>query len=151
MNYFIKRMKIEYYSKTDDVSEKIRKKANLIYVLLPIGYDKETVEYALNCDVEFKGKEGETSIFMVNNKIVFMGGLGYKQKISNEKIKRVLTEFSKMDSYMDSKNVLMIYPSDEILIKYIDSIKDIMNELNIIYKHENKTKKNLYRYIFISR
>lgn len=144
-------MKIEYYSKTDEISEKIRKKANLIYVLLPIGYDKETVEYALNCEVNFKGKEGETNIFMVNNKIVFLGGLGYKQHISNEKIKRVLKSFIDMTDYMDSKNVLMIYPSDEILMKYIDSIKDTMNELNIIHKHENKTKKNMYRCVFIAK
>tara|TARA_B100000963_G_C22295814_1_gene523419 strand:+ start:51 stop:479 length:429 start_codon:yes stop_codon:yes gene_type:complete len=142
-------MKIEYYSKTEDVAEKIRKKANLIYVLLPIGYDKETVEDALNCEVNFKGKDGEKNIFMVNNKIVFLGGLGYKQHISNEKIKRVLESFSEMEPYMDSKNVLMIYPSDEILMKYIDSIENIVHELNIIYKH--KTKKNLYRYVFIAK
>ena len=94
-------MKIEYYSKTEDVAEKIRKKADLIYVLLPIGYDKETVEYALNCEVDFKGKEGETNIFMVNDKIVFLGGLGYKQHISNDKIKRVLASFCKMKQYID--------------------------------------------------
>jgi hypothetical protein len=52
---------------------------------------------------------------------------------------------------MDSKNVLMVYPSDEILMKYVDSIKDIINELNIIHKHENKTKKNMYRYVFIAK
>jgi hypothetical protein len=144
-------MKIEYYPKTEDVAEKIRKKANLIIVLLPIGYDKETVEYALNCEVDFKGKEGETNIFMVNNKIVFLGGLGYKQNISNEKIKRVLSSFCKMKNYVDSKKVVMIYPSDEILMKYIDSIKDTMNELNIIHKHENKTKKNLFKIVFISQ
>ena len=144
-------MKIEYYPKTEDVAEKIRKKANLIIVLLPIGYDKETVEYALNCEVDFKGKEGETNIFMVNNKIVFLGGLGYKQKISNEKIKRVIASFCKMENYIDSKKVVMIYPSDEILMKYIDSIKDTVNELNIIYKHENKTKKNLFKIVFIAK
>ncbi len=144
-------MKIEYYPKTEDVAEKIRKKADLIIVLLPIGYDKETVEYALNCEVDFKGKEGETNIFMVNNKIVFLGGLGYKQNISNEKIKRVLSSFCKMKNYVDSKKVVMIYPSDEILMKYIDSIKDTMNELNIIHKHENKTKKNLFKIVFISQ
>ena len=144
-------MKIEYYLKTEDVAEKIRKKADLIYVLLPIGYDKETVEYALNCEVDFKGKEGETNIFMVNKKIVFLGGLGYKQKISNEKIKRVLASFCKMKNYVDSKKVVMIYPSDEILMKFIDSIKEIMNELNIIHKHENKTKKNLFKIVFIAK
>ena len=144
-------MKIEYYSKTEDVAEKIRKKADLIFVLLPIGYDKETVEYALNCEVDFKGKEGETNIFMVNNKIVFLGGLGYKQKISNEKIKRVLNSFCKMKNYVDSKKVVMIYPSDEILMKYIDSIKDTVIELNIILKHENKTKKNLFKIVFIAK
>jgi hypothetical protein len=144
-------MKIEYYPKTEDVAEKIRKKADLIFVLLPIGYDKETVEYALNCEVDFKGKEDETNIFMVNNKIVFLGGLGYKQKISNEKIKRVLASFCKMENYVDSKKVVMIYPSDEILMKYIDSIKDTVNELNIIYKHENKTKKNLFKIVFIAK
>ncbi len=144
-------MKIEYYSKTEDVAEKIRKKADLIFVLLPIGYDKDTVEYALNCEVDFKGKEGETNIFMVNNKIVFLGGLGYKQNISNEKIKRVLDSFCKIKNYVDSKKVVMIYPSDEILMKYIDSIKDTMNELNIIYKHENKTKKNLFKIAFIAK
>jgi hypothetical protein len=144
-------MKIEYYPKTEDVAEKIRKKADLMFVLLPIGYDKETVEYALNCEVDFKGKEGETNIFMVNNKIVFLGGLGYKQKISNEKIKRVIASFCKMENYIDSKKVVMIYPSDEILMKYIDSIKDTVNELNIIYKHENKTKKNLFKIVFIAK
>ena len=144
-------MKIEYYPKTEDVAEKIRKKADLMFVLLPIGYDKETVEYALNCEVDFKGKEDETNIFMVNNKIVFLGGLGYKQKISNEKIKRVLASFCKMENYVDSKKVVMIYPSDEILMKYIDSIKDTVNELNIIYKHENKTKKNLFKIVFIAK
>lgn len=144
-------MKIEYYPKTEEVAEKIRKKADLIFVLLPIGYDKETVEYALNCEVDFKGKEGETNIFMVNKKIVFLGGLGYKQQISNEKIKRVLNSFCKMKNYVDSTKVVMIYPSDEILIKYIDSIKDTINELNIIHKHENKTKKNLFKIVFISR
>ena len=144
-------MRIEYYPKTEDVAEKIRKKADLIFVLLPIGYDKETVEYALNCEVDFKGKEGETNIFMVNNKIVFLGGLGYKQKISNEKIKRVIASFCKMENYIDSKKVVMIYPSDEILMKYIDSIKDTVNELNIIYKHENKTKKNLFKIVFIAK
>ena len=56
-----------------------------------------------------------------------------------------------MTEYMDSKNVLMIYPSDDISIKYIDSIKDIINECNIIHKHENKTKKNLYRYVFVAK
>ena len=35
--------------------------------------------------------------------------------------------------------------------KYIDSIKDTINELNIIHKHENKTKKNLFKIVFISR
>ena len=45
----------------------------------------------------------------------------------------------------------MIYPSDEILMKYIDSIKDTVNELNIIYKHENKTKKNLFKIVFIAK
>lgn len=144
-------MRIEYYPKTEDVAEKIRKKADVIFVLLPIGYDKETVEYALNCEVDFKGKEGETNIFMVNNKIIFLGGLGYKQNISNEKIKRVLSSFCKMKNYVDSSQVVMIYPSDEILMKYIDSIKDTINELNIIHKHENKTKKNLYKIVFISR
>ena len=144
-------MKIEYYSKTEDIAEKIRKKANLIYVLLPIGYDKETVEDALNCEIDFKGIDGDINIFMVNNKIVFLGGIGYKQNISIDKIKRVLGSFSKMTHYMDSKNVVMIYPSDKILMKYIDSIEDSMNELNIIYKHENKTKKNLYRYVFIAK
>jgi len=144
-------MKIEYYPKTEDVAEKIRKKADLMFVLLPIGYDKETVEYALNCEVDFKGKEGETNIFMVNKKIVFLGGLGYKQKISNEKIKRVLASFCKMKNYVDSKKVVMIYPSDEILMKYIDSIKDNVNELNIIHKHENKTKKNLFKIAFIAK
>ena len=144
-------MKIEYYSKTDEVSEKIRKKATLIYVLLPIGYDKETVEYALNCEVNFKGKEGEMNILMVDDKHIFLGGLGYKQHISIEKIKRVLKSFNEMTDYMDSKNVLMIYPSDEILMKYIDSIKDSISELNIIHKHENKTKKNLYRYVFVAK
>jgi hypothetical protein len=144
-------MKIEYYPKTEDVAEKIRKKADLIFVLLPIGYDKETVEDALNCEVDFKGKEGETNIFMVNKKIVFLGGLGYKQKISNEKIKRVLASFCKMKNYVDSKKVVMIYPSDEILMKYIDSIKETVSELNIIYKHENKTKKNLFKIVFIAK
>jgi hypothetical protein len=144
-------MKIEYYSKTEDVAEKIRKKADLIFVLLPIGYDKETVEYALNCEVDFKGKEGEAYIFMLNNKIVFLGGLGYKQNISNEKIKRVLASFCKMEQCIDSRNVVMIYPSDEILIKYIDSIKDTVNELNIIHKYENKTKKNLCKIVFIAK
>ena len=144
-------MRIEYYPKTEDVAEKIRKKANLIVVLLPIGYDKETVEDALNCEVDFKGKDGETNVFMVNNKIVFLGGLGYKQHISNEKIKRSLASFCKMKQYIDSKNVLMIYPSDEILMKYIDSIKDTVNELNIIYKHEHKTKKNLFKIVFIAK
>ncbi len=144
-------MRIEYYPKTEDVAEKIRKKADLIFVLLPIGYDKETVEYALNCEVDFKGKDGETNIFMVNNKIVFLGGIGYKQNISNEKIKRVLSSFCKMTNYIDSKKVVMIYPSDEILMKYIDSIKDTMNELNIIHRHENKTKKNLCRCVFIAK
>ena len=144
-------MRIEYYPKTEDVAEKIRKKANVMFVLLPIGYDKETVEYALNCEVDFKGKEGETNIFMVNNKIVFLGGLGYKQKISNEKIKRVLESFCKMENYIDSTKVVMIYPSDEILMKYINSIKDTINELNIIHKHENKTKKHLFKIVFISR
>jgi hypothetical protein len=144
-------MRIEYYPKTEDVAEKIRKKADLIFVLLPIGYDKETVEYALNCEVDFKGKEDETNIFMVNNKIVFLGGLGYKQKISNEKIKRVLESFCKMKHYIDSTKVVMIYPSDEILMKFIDSIKEIMNELNIIHKHENKTKKNLFKIVFIAK
>ena len=144
-------MRIEYYPKTEDVAEKIRKKADIIFVLLPIGYDKETVEYALNCEIDFKGKEGETNIFMVNNKIVFLGGLGYKQNISNDKIKRVLESFCKMKNYIDSKKVVMIYPSDEILMKYIDSIKDTINELNIIHKHENKTKKNLFKIVFISR
>ena len=144
-------MRIEYYPKTEDVAEKIRKKADLIFVLLPIGYDKETVEDALNCEIEFKGKDGETNIFMVNNKIVFLGGIGYKQNISNEKIKRVLSSFCKMTNYIDSKKVVMIYPSDEILMKYIDSIKDSMNEINIIHKHENKTKKNLYRCVFIAK
>ena len=144
-------MRIEYYPKTEDVAEKIRKKADIIFVLLPIGYDKETVEYALNCEIDFKGKEGETNIFMVNKKIVFLGGLGYKQNISNEKIKRVLESFCKMKNYIDSKKVVMIYPSDEILMKYIDSIKDTINELNIIHKHENKTKKNLFKIVFISR
>lgn len=144
-------MRIEYYPKTEDVAEKIRKKADLMFVFLPIGYDKETVEYALNCEVDFKGKEGETNIFMVNKKIVFLGGLGYKQNISNEKIKRVLESFCKMKNYIDSTKVVMIYPSDEILMKYIDSIKDNMNELNIIHKHENKTKKNLFKIVFISR
>ena len=144
-------MKIEYYPKTEDVAEKIRKKADLMFVLLPIGYDKETVEYALNCEVDFKGKEGETNIFMVNKKIVFLGGLGYKQNISNDKIKRVLGSFCKMENYVDSKKVVMIYPSDEILMKYIDSIKDTMNELNIIHKHENKTKKHLFKIVFIAK
>ena len=144
-------MKVEYYSKTEEVAEKIRKKADLIYVLLPIGYDKETVEYALNCEVNFKGKEGEINIFMVNNKHVFLGGLGYKQHISNEKIKKILGSFSQMTEYMDSKNVLMIYPSDEILMKYVDFIKNSINELNIIHKHENKTKKNMYRYVFVAK
>ena len=144
-------MKIEYYPKTEDVAEKIRKKADLMFVLLPIGYDKETVEEALNCEVDFKGNEGETNIFMVNKKIVFLGGLGYKQQISNEKIKRVLMSFCKMKNYIDSTKVVMIYPSDEILMKYIDSIKDTVNELNIIYKHENKTKTNLFKIVFISR
>ena len=144
-------MKIEYYPKTEDVAEKIRKRADLMFVLLPIGYDKETVEYALNCEVDFKGKEDETNIFMVNKKIVFLGGLGYKQKISNEKIKRVLESFCKMKQYIDSKKVVMIYPSDKILMKYIDSIKDTVNELNIIYKHENKTKKNLFKIVFIAK
>ena len=144
-------MKIEYYLKTEDVAEKIRKKADLICALLPIGYDKETVEYALNCEVDFKGKEDEMNIFMVNNKIVFLGGLGYKQKISNEKIKRVLESFCKMKNYIDSKKVALIYPSDEILMKYIDLIKDNMNELNIIHKHENKTKKNLFKIVFIAK
>jgi hypothetical protein len=146
-------MKIEYYLKTEDVAEKIRKKADLIYVLLPIGYDKETVEYALNCEVDFKGKEGETNIFMVNDKMVFLGGLGYKQHISNDKIKRVLASFCKMKNYIDSdsKKVLMVYPSDEILMKYIESIKETMNELNIIHKYENNTKKKLYRVVFIAK
>jgi len=144
-------MRIEYYQKTEDVADKIRKKADIIYVLLPIGYDKETLEYALNCEVDFNGKEGDTSIFIVNNKIVFLGGLGYKQRISKEKIKRVLESFCKMKNYIDSKKVVMIYPSDEILMKYIDSIKEIMNELNIIHKHENKTKKNLCRCVFIAK
>ena len=144
-------MRIEYYPKTEDVAEKIRKKADLIFVLLPIGYDKETVEDALNCEIEFKGKDGETNIFMVNNKMVFLGGIGYKQKISNEKIKRVLSSFCKMTNYVDNTKVAMIYPSDEILMKYIDSIKDTMNELNIIHKHENKTKKNLCRCVFIAK
>ena len=144
-------MKIDYYQKTEDVAEKIRKKADLIFALLPIGYDKETVEYALNCEVDFKGKEDETNIFMVNNKIVFLGGLGYKQNISNEKIKKVLESFCKMKNYVDNTKVAMIYPSDEILMKYIDSIKDTINELNIIHKHENKTKKHLFKIVFISR
>lgn len=144
-------MRIEYYPKTEDIAEKIRKKADLIFVLLPIGYDKETVEDALNCEIDFKGKDGEINIFMVNNKIVFLGGIGYKQNISTEKIKRVLSSFCKMKNYVDSKKVIMIYPSDEILIKYIDSIKDTMNELNIIYKHENKTKKNLCKIAFIAK
>ena len=144
-------MRIEYYPKTEDVAEKIRKKADLIFALLPIGYDKETVEYALNCEVDFKGKEGETNIFMVNNKIVFLGGLGYKQNISNEKIKRVLESFCRMKNYVDNTKVVMIYPSDEILMKYIDSIEEIMNELNIIHKHEKKTKKNLCRCVFIAK
>ena len=144
-------MKIEYYPKTEEVAEKIRKKADLIFALLPIGYDKETVEYALNCEVDFKGKEDETNIFMVNNKIVFLGGLGYKQNISNEKIKRVLEYFCKMKNYVDNTKVAMIYPSDEILMKYIDSIKDTINELNIIHKYENKTKKHLFKIVFISR
>ena len=61
-------MKVEYYSKTEEVAEKIRKKADLIYVLLPIGYDKETVEYALNCEVNFKGKEGEINISLIYRK-----------------------------------------------------------------------------------
>ena len=144
-------MKIEYYPKTENIAEKIRKKADLIFVLLPIGYDKETVEDALNCEVDFKGKEDEINIFMVNNKIVFLGGLGYKQNISNEKIKRVLASFCKMKNYIDNSKVVMVYPSDEILMKHIDSIKEIMNELNIIHKHENKTKKNLCRYVFIAK
>ena len=144
-------MKIEYYPKTEEVAEKIRKKADLMFVLLPIGYDKESVEEALNFEVDFKGKEGETNIFMVNKKIVFLGGLGYKQKISNEKIKRVLESFCKMKNYIDSTKVVMIYPSDEILMKYIDSIKDTINELNIIHKHENKTKKNLFKIVFIAK
>ena len=143
-------MRIEYYPKTEDIAEKIRKKADVIYVLLPIGYDKETLEYALNCEVDFNGKEGNTSIFIVNNKIVFLGGLGYKQRISKEKIKKVLESFCKMKHYIDNTKVLMIYPSDEILMKYIESIEDIMNELNIIHKHENKTKKNLCRCVFIA-
>ena len=144
-------MRIEYYLKTEDVAEKIRKKADLIFALLPIGYDKETVEYALNCEVDFKGQEDEMNIFMVNNKIVFLGGLGYKQNISNEKIKKVLESFCKMKNYVDNTKVAMIYPSDEILMKYIDSIKDTINELNIIHKHENKTKKHLFKIVFISR
>ena len=144
-------MRIEYYPKTEDVAEKIRKKANLMFVLLPIGYDKETVEEALNFEVDFKGKEGETNIFMVNKKIVFLGGIGYKQNISNEKIKRVLESFCKMKNYVGNTKVVMIYPSDEILMKYIDFIKNIINELNIIHKHENKTKKNLFKIVFISR
>lgn len=144
-------MKIEYYPKTEEVAEKIRKKADLMFVLLPIGYDKETVEFALNCEVDFKGKEGETNIFMVNKKIVFLGGLGYKQNISNEKIKRVIESFCKMKNYVDNTKVVIVYPSDEILMKYIDSIKDTINELNIIHKYENKTKKNLFKIAFISR
>ena len=78
---------------------------------------------------------------MVNNKYIFLGGLGYKQHISTEKIKKVLDSFNQMIEYMDSKNVLMIYPSDEISMKYIGSIKDSINELNIIHKHENKKRK----------
>ena len=144
-------MKIEYYPKTEDVAEKIRKKADLMFVLLPIGYDKETVEDALNCEVDFKGNEGETNIFMVNKTIVFLGGLGYKPHISNEKIKRVLESFCKMKNYVDNTKVVMIYPSDEILMKYIDSIKDTINELNIIHKYENKTKKNLFKIVFIAK
>ena len=144
-------MKIRYYPKTEDVAEQIRQKAHLIYVLLPIGYDKKTVEEALNCEVNFKGKDGETNIFMVNNKLVFLGGLGYKQNISNDKIKRVIDSFCKMKQYTDSSNVVMIYPSDEISMKYIEIIEKTMNELNIIHKHENKTKKNLCRCVFIAK
>ena len=95
--YSLNKMKIDYYSKTDEVAEKIRKKANLIYVLLPIGYDLETVEYALNCEVDFKGKEGETTIFMVNDKHVFLGGLGYKQHIYQLKNKKINESVYKYD------------------------------------------------------
>ena len=78
---------------------------------------------------------------MVNNKLVFLGGLGYKQNISNDKIKRVIDSFCKMKQYTDSSNIVMIYPSDEISMKYIEIIEKTMNELNIIHKHENKTRK----------
>ena len=145
-------MKIDYYPKDEEIAEKIRKKSDIIFVLLPINYDKIAIEGALNFEiVNFKGKEGDTSTFILNEQIVLLGGLGYKQHISNEKIKDVLRSFIKMNLYVDNKSILMIYPADELKEMHIESIKESVNELNIIYKHEEKTKNNLYRHVFIAK
>jgi len=145
-------MKIDYYPKDEKVAEKIRKKANVIFVLLPIEYDKDAVEDALNCEVGFDGKKGDTSIFILNEQIILLGCLGKKQQVSCEKIKDMLRLFIQMNNhvYVNHAEVLMIYLDDGLKTCHIDSIKESMNELNIIYKHEEKTKKNLYRHVFIA-
>ena len=144
-------MKIDFYPKDDEVAEKIRNKSNVIFMLLPKKYNQELAENAVNTEIDFIGEENTCNILIINDKL--LGGLGYKQHITKDKIKKILGEMIKTYEFEDDiargKSVLMIYSTD-LKETYIDSIKEIMYELNGTYKYTEKTAKNLYRHIFIA-
>jgi hypothetical protein len=146
-------MKIDFYPKDDEVAEKIRKKSNVIFMLLPKKYNQELAENAVNTEIDFIGEENTCNILIINDKLLVLGGLGYKQHITKDKIKKILGEMIKTYEFEDDiargKSVLMIYSTD-LKETYIDSIKEIMYELNGTYKYTEKTAKNLYRHIFIA-
>ena len=167
-------MKIDYYPITEHVAEKIRKKADVSFILLSSNYNettekKDTIVDVINSDIpgDFTGRLGEINILFLNNKITVLGGLGSYTKVTKEKIKET---FNKMIQTYELQHVLqdnpivMIY-GPELKTHYLESMRESLHELNGIYKMNqmiadkttsNRSKKkrrikDLFRHVFIAQ
>ena len=167
-------MKIDYYPIAERVAEKIRKKADISFVLLSSNYNEttekiDTIVDVINSDIpdNFTGKLGEINVLFLNDKILILGGLGGYTKVTKEKIKETLNKMiqtHELHYVLQDNPIVMIY-GPKLKTHYLESMRESLYELNGIYKmnqmitdkttsnssKKKETIKDLFRHVFIAK
>jgi hypothetical protein len=125
------------------VAETIRKKADIIFVLLCSDYNDtpgntDTIVNIINSDLpeDFEADLGSINVLFINHKIIVLGGLGLKSEVTKEILKEVLNKMvqvRELQWVLQDNPILMIYAHDQMKA-HIESIRDSIYELNGIHK-----------------